>query len=671
MEYRREIDGLRALAVLPVILFHAGLPGFHGGFVGVDVFFVISGYLITTIILAELDRGAFSIVSFYERRARRILPALFFVIAALLPFAWLWMTAAEAKEFGDSLVAVGLFLSNVLFWRQSGYFDTANELKVLLHTWSLAVEEQYYVFFPPVMLLLWRWGRKWIGVLMAAVVVLSFLLADWGATHRPTASFYLLPTRCWELLLGALAAWHMRGRSPVGSLRNELGAALGILLIAIACLTLDSHTPFPGRYALLPTLGATLIILCASPQVMAGRLLGNRSLVGIGLISYSAYLWHQPLFALGRIRADGEPPLVLMASLILASLVLAYFSWRFVEQPFRDRRRFGRRSIFTFAAVGTVALIALGAVVHKTQGFESRRPPNLTWDSFGQKIERVGDVCELAPMPGQPGLLGCHFGSPKGARTVVLYGDSHAQALSASLDRHFKQAGFHGIKVELKDCQVVPTIVDIKESVGTSAACQAKMQTLVAFLREQRADVVVASRWSFRLYPIAGEIMDMPSRNSEGGLEREAYRKYAVESDQGRRMDGPAKHAALQGLVRDLLSSGQRVVLVYPIPELAWNIAAQNYRYFRSHGTPLPEISIPAEDYRRRNRFVIEAFDGLASEPKLSLVRPERLFCDSVLPGRCAGQVNGQPLYLDDDHLSDAGADLVVTPIIASLNAEP
>jgi SGNH domain (fused to AT3 domains) len=283
----------------------------------------------------------------------------------------------------------------------------------------------------------------------------------------------------------------------------------------------------------------------------------------------------------------------------------------------------------------------------------------------------VGDVCALAPMPGQLGMLGCQFGAPTGARTVVLYGDSHAQALSASLDRHFKQAGIRGIKVELNGCQVVPTIVDTKDLVGTAAACQVKMQTLVAFLREQRADVVVASRWSFRLYPVAGEIVDMPSRNSEGGLEREAYREYAVESSGSRRMDGPAKRAALQGMVRDLLGSGRRVVLVYPIPELSWNIAALNYRHYSAQGTPLPEISIPAEDYRRRNRFVLEAFDALASEPKLSPVRPERLFCDSLLPGRCAGQVGGRPLYFDDDHLSDAGADLVITHIIAALNAEP
>lgn len=669
MDYRREIDGLRAIAVLPVILFHAGLPGFHGGFVGVDVFFVISGYLITTIILAELERGSFSIVSFYERRARRILPALFLVITVSLPFVWQWMTAVEAKEFGDSLIAVAAFLSNILLWRQSGYFDTANELKVLLHTWSLAVEEQFYVFFPPLLMMLWRSGRQCIGFALIVTAILSFFAADWGAVHRPTAAFYLLPTRCWELLLGALAAWYLRGRTPTKSVANEVGAGLGIALIAVSCFMLDERTPFPGRYALLPTTGAMLVVLCASPQVIAGRLLGHSSLVGIGLISYSAYLWHQPLMALGRIRSDGEPSLAIMTSLSLASLVLAYFSWRFVERPFRDRQRFSGRWIFTFATIGTMALIALGILTHSTHGFESRRPPNLTWDTFGQKIERIGDVCDLAPMPGQPGLMGCEFGAPTGSRIVVLYGDSHAQALSASLDRHFKQADIRGIKIALDGCQVVPTIVDTTSpATGAAKACQAKMRTLVDFLRQQRADVVVAARWSFRLYPVVGKIVDMPSRNSEGGLEREAYREYAVESGTTRSLGEAPKLEALQGLVSDLLGSGSHVVLVYPIPELSWNVAGLNYRHFNAKGAPLQEISIPIEDYRRRNRFVIEAFEAFSSEPRFTAVRPEAVFCDSFVPGRCAGQVKGRPLYFDDDHVSDAGADYLSTPIMEALN---
>jgi peptidoglycan/LPS O-acetylase OafA/YrhL len=209
MDYRREIDGLRALAVLPVILFHAGFDSFSGGFVGVDVFFVISGYLITTIILAELEQGKFSIVNFYERRARRILPALFLVMLVCLPFAWLWLLPIDMKDFSRSLIAVSVFVSNILFWRESGYFDTATELKPLLHTWSLAVEEQFYVVFPLLLILLWRLGRRWILVTLGLAFFASLALSEWATYANRSAAFYLLPTRGWELLLGAFAAFYL------------------------------------------------------------------------------------------------------------------------------------------------------------------------------------------------------------------------------------------------------------------------------------------------------------------------------------------------------------------------------------------------------------------------------------------------------------------------------
>lgn len=195
MDYRREIDGLRTLAVLPVIFFHAGFQIFSGGFVGVDVFFVISGYLITTIILAELERGKFSIVNFYERRARRILPALFFVLFVCLPFAWTWLVPDDMKNFSQSLVAVSAFSSNILFWRTSGYFDTAAELKPLLHTWSLAVEEQYYVFFPLVLMLTWRLGKRCIISLLFIFFCGSLAVAQWTSVHVPMFGFFMLPTR--------------------------------------------------------------------------------------------------------------------------------------------------------------------------------------------------------------------------------------------------------------------------------------------------------------------------------------------------------------------------------------------------------------------------------------------------------------------------------------------
>lgn len=230
MEYRREIDGLRALAVLPVILFHAGFKTFSGGFIGVDVFFVISGYLITTIILAELEQGKFSIVNFYERRARRILPALFLVMLVCIPFAWIWLLPSDMKGFSHSLIAVAVFASNILFWSESGYFDTATELKPLLHTWSLAVEEQYYVLFPLFLMLLWKLGKRCILVILGVVFAGSFAVAEWKSYAEPAAAFYLLPARAWELLIGAFAAFYLSkdNRKEFDKATGEVGGWLGV-----------------------------------------------------------------------------------------------------------------------------------------------------------------------------------------------------------------------------------------------------------------------------------------------------------------------------------------------------------------------------------------------------------------------------------------------------------
>ena len=237
MKYRAEIDGLRALAVLPVILFHAGFEAFSGGFVGVDVFFVISGYLIATIIISEMAEGEFSLVNFYERRARRILPAMFFVIIVCIPFAWFWLTPSYLKDFGQSLMAVSTFSSNILFWRESGYFDTAAELKPLLHTWSLAVEEQYYVLFPIFLILTWRLGVKWILILLMIVFLMSLSLAQWGAYNNPFAAFFLLPTRGWELLIGVFIAFYLKYFTHLKSQPvNQFLSLLGFCMITYSII---------------------------------------------------------------------------------------------------------------------------------------------------------------------------------------------------------------------------------------------------------------------------------------------------------------------------------------------------------------------------------------------------------------------------------------------------
>jgi peptidoglycan/LPS O-acetylase OafA/YrhL len=373
MNYRREIDGLRALAVLPVILFHAGFETFSGGFVGVDVFFVISGYLITMIILAELEQGKFSLVNFYERRARRILPALFLVMLVSIPFAWFWLMPSDMRDFSQSLVAVSAFASNILFWRESGYFDPAAELKPLLHTWSLAVEEQYYVLFPLFLNLFWRLGKRSILVILGILFVVSLAVAQWSVYAEPAAAFYLLPTRGWELLIGAFAAFYLSqsNRKDFGREIGEIGGWLGISLIVYGMFAFGKSTPFPSLYTLIPTIGTVLVILFATQQTAAGKFVGHKTFVGIGLVSYSAYLWHQPLFAFARHRSLSEPGKLFLVSLVGLTFLLAYMTWRFVENIFRAKDVIKRKPLFVGFAAGLALFLSIGFVGHKFNGFEN------------------------------------------------------------------------------------------------------------------------------------------------------------------------------------------------------------------------------------------------------------------------------------------------------------
>lgn len=380
MKYRREIDGLRAIAVLPVVLLHAGFEIFSGGFVGVDIFFVISGYLITNIILGELSEGRFSILRFYERRAKRILPALFVVMATCLPFAYAWMLPDDLKNFGQSLVATAFFSNNILLAITTGYWDLAGEFKPLLHTWSLGVEEQYYIFFPVALILAWRHLRKKILLPLWGVLFASLFLAIWGQNERPTITFYLLPTRAWELVMGALAAIYLSRNAfhKIHASASQLLSGLGLIFIAWSVFYFDRTHPSPSLYTLVPTLGAVLIILFANSGTLAYRFLGSPIMVGVGLVSYSFYLWHQPLFAFSRIYFVEEPTHFVSLLLIFVSLGLAFLTWKFIETPVRTKNTMSRRFVFFISATGSMIFVVLGLYLNKSYG--------MPWRVFNSEI---------------------------------------------------------------------------------------------------------------------------------------------------------------------------------------------------------------------------------------------------------------------------------------------
>jgi peptidoglycan/LPS O-acetylase OafA/YrhL len=439
MNYRREIDGLRALAVMPVILFHAGFQAFSGGFVGVDVFFVISGYLITSIIISEKQNGTFTLVGFYERRARRILPALFVVMFACLPFSLLWLLPVDLTDFSQSLIAVPLFSSNILFYLESGYFESAAELKPLLHTWSLAVEEQYYLLFPILLLLIWRLSkRRIVGIgILVVIALISLAAAQWGSRDEPIGNFFLLPTRGWELLIGALVACFLfaKDHSKIATtVTCQAFSLLGMFMIIYAVFAFDKRIPFPSLYTLIPTIGTGLLILFANEQTMVGKVLGVKVLVGIGLISYSAYLWHYPLFAFARHRSIEKPSEVLLIALAASALLLAYLTWRWIETPFRNKQRIGRNKVVVIGFLCSCVLVGIGLGGYIKSGFVDWLSPKemqmfLLPAKNARMLYREG-ICYLKPA--QTAFAeDCQGRNEVGG--TLIWGDSHAAALSIGL----------------------------------------------------------------------------------------------------------------------------------------------------------------------------------------------------------------------------------------------
>lgn len=412
--HRPEIDGLRAVAVLPVIAYHAGFPGLPGGFLGVDIFFVVSGYLITGILLADMHNGRFSLARFYERRARRILPALVVTLLLCIPFAIWLMLPGQLVDFGKGLVSVVAFVSNVYFWRKTDYFAEAAELQPLLHTWSLAVEEQFYLFFPLFLLVIWRVGRRADLVALALLVLFSFALSVWASHNSPVANFYLLPTRAWELLAGSLCTLAtMRGRLET----NGTLSALGLGLILVAVVRLDASSALPGVGTLLPVAGTCLIILFSrEAKDPVGRLLSTRPFVGIGLISYSAYLFHQPLYAFARLGWPEALGPWLLTVLGAVSLALAALSWRYVEQPFRRPGTpllRGRSAVFAASFATSLAIVGIGMGVVLSQGLAFRYAPAdralalFDRSAAGDYVRKRFDAAQLRPFEdnGLPKLL--------------------------------------------------------------------------------------------------------------------------------------------------------------------------------------------------------------------------------------------------------------------------
>lgn len=498
MDYRKEIDGLRSIAVVPVIFFHAGFSLVSGGYVGVDVFFVISGYLITSLLIADLDAGRFSIAHFYERRIRRIIPALLFMVLLTTPFAAWYMIPDQVKDFYGSLLSVATFVSNFFFAADAGYFGAAPLEKPLLHTWSLSVEEQYYVLFPLLLMAGWRAGRTVVARWIAAIAVASLLCAELG--HRlldPELAYFLTTGRAWELLLGSLLAFHgdELSRSASRWLR-EFAAAAGLVMIGIGVFAFDQRTPSPGLWMLLPTLGAALVLAFARHDTVAGRLLAARPLVAVGLVSYSAYLWHQPILAIARIGGLFEPDSWLFASLALASIAMGGLSYLLVERPFRRKDRFSRRTIFAFGAGSLLLILAIGVA-------------GLTWQPAAHpsllrnwKKKQMESYALFVRNPELAQTLS-NFGDERGRRVLVI-GDSHAKDMFNALYLYRDQ---YAGKLAFRYANYSPRCLQSFAATGAASAGCDLGRAYPALYRE--ADTILFSaRWNAELARAVGSFID-------------------------------------------------------------------------------------------------------------------------------------------------------------------
>lgn len=640
MQHRPDIDGLRALAVLPVVLYHAGADWFSGGFVGVDVFFVISGYLITRTLCEDHAAGRFSLVSFYERRIRRIVPAFVVVVVVTCLVGFVLFAPKEYLSLSKSVVAAIAFLSNVFFFRQTGYFDEASELKPLLHTWSLSVEEQFYIVFPIVLYACYRLAPKAVVPILLALAAASLSLSVWATGTAPEFNFFLPLTRAWELLVGAILATSAMGASAPLKVREAL-AWTGLALILAPIHVYDPTTPFPGLAAIPPTVGAALLIM-AAPGTVPGRILSLRPLAYVGLMSYSLYLWHWPILVFAR-YVNLEPLGGAAATVAVgAALVVSAWSLVCVERPFRKRDAVGRRTIFVGAGAASACLLALGVVGTVSDGFLLRArivdPAVVDAEEASAGLQK--DHC-LRRGATTAGTDECIVGAPNRALapTVALWGDSHAAHLAPALDELGKTMNVR-VKLYTK-AGCAPVLAERFEPPRDMLRhCPEYNRAVLAELKRNPNlnTVVLAGRW-------------------------DSYARNATLAFDGRRAGTAAgSHAilieSLETIAAEMARRGGKLIIVDQVP-MPPGDPTVCVRAVRHHGW----VGEKCETYAAGpSESVQELVSRTLFEPlrkrgaALQIVEVRSAFCTGE---KCAAMNDGQLLYMDSNHLSPQGAGLI------------
>jgi peptidoglycan/LPS O-acetylase OafA/YrhL len=608
--FRPDIEGLRAIAVVEVLLFHFGVGALRGGFVGVDVFFVISGYLLTSITLAEVDAGRFSFAAFFERRLRRIYPVLLVVCLVVAAVGLFVILPNDLRDFGNGAMAAAIFVSNIVFWRiATDYFDAANiDVQPLLHTWSLAVEAQFYVLLPLFCLAMRGRGAAWRRGLTASIWLVSFGVGLWQVRYSPAAGFFLLPGRAWELLTGSLVA--LGALPAMRSARiNSALSACGLTMIVAAGFVFSRRTPFPGASALVPVLGAALVIHGGGAGTLAARFLSLAPLRFLGRISYSLYLWHWPLVCLlhyrwGEPSSPGEP-----LALLAASLALATLSWFVIEQPFLKKAVLAQRphllagAAAGLAAVGAVGLTAVLAGEGKVTLVALPAP--VVALANGQ-YDRVDGECWPADVEARQ--WPCRFGSPLREPSVLLWGDSYARMWLVGLDDLARRHDTAGLAALFIQCPPVLGVADTGR-----ARCPAF---------DEAVDRALVDRPGLRTVVLAAQWVDNPWLAE--GLER---------------------------LIARLATAGKTIFLVRNPPQPGYNVP-RVLALAALRGDP-PPPPLAQDEQVARHKAVDEIFEALRRKYAFTIVDPTTALCAE---GVCPVVADGRSLYFDPDHVSGFAA---------------
>jgi peptidoglycan/LPS O-acetylase OafA/YrhL len=640
-KYRPDIDGLRAVAVLSILFFHVGIKHFGGGYVGVDIFFVISGYLITSIIVRELNAGEFSIARFYERRVRRILPALTVAVAATLLAGLVLLSPVQLEDLGRSATATSFFSSNIFFFLGSGYFEGSSELKPLLHTWSLAVEEQYYIMFPFLLMMIARYYSSRFGVWLVSVGLISLLACIFWTPFNGSATFYLIPFRAWELLIGSVLALQLIPTLSGSAARNALSfVGLSMMLTSVFVYTHD--TPFPGAAAMLPTIGTAFVIHAGSGgKTFVNRALSVRPMVFVGLISYSLYLWHWPVVVYAKQYLINEWTDLETSVILIVIFLLSIMSWRFVETPFRNRQLFGpRERLFARFAAITVVVVSGSLAMVFTNGFPGRNtvasmsevitadPGWQHWKNCEEAGEEEGGTSNL-----------CSIGAKDALPTFLLWGDSHALSLASAVNLSADRQGTGGLLAVRTAC---PPLLSIhRPGERTCAEFNAAILEQIGG-RPEIETVILAARWAMasigtRYKNESGRSMflvDLESGETEAGDNAALF------------------EIGLQRTIEALVKQGKKIVLVTQVPEVGHDVPSASYSA-KLTGRDVNEMISPSiEEYRERTANVSRVFALLNSEHAVTIIDPAKLLCDDT---NCRVVMDGTPLYRDDNHLSLRG----------------